>query len=183
MWTEYSQGYSSLFGHVNSSSHHSHSCSCSLFALPSSQPTQYGYSKEHTIHHLLLLIVLPMISKITEDFWNVLWLYSSDYDNCGLWRLLLQSHFGRFTTTIATDARYLSNILWYSYHLSRLLKLNQFQALSYEFIYKLHARDKIRHHSSIIISHIFRINLYKKRVQSAWREEVVAWKRSFIWRL
>ena len=49
--------------------------------------------------------------------------------------------------------------------LEQTTKLNQFQALSYEFICKLQAREKIRHHSAVIVAEMLRICVLKKRVK------------------
>jgi hypothetical protein len=47
--------------------------------------------------------------------------------------------------------------------LDRTTKLNQFQALSYEFINKLQARELIRHHSALVVADVLRVCTYKKR--------------------
>lgn len=43
--------------------------------------------------------------------------------------------------------------------------MNQHQALSYEFVYKLQAREKIRHHSAIILTEALRAHMLKKRLR------------------
>ena len=47
--------------------------------------------------------------------------------------------------------------------LDRTTKLNEFQAISYEFINKLQARELIRHHSAIVVADVLRVCVYKKR--------------------
>lgn len=75
-----------------------------------------------------------------------------------------KSHFGRFTTVLATMLGILGISLMLV-SLEQTTKLNQYQALSYEFIYKLQSREKIRHHSAVIVSEVLRICLLRKRLK------------------
>jgi Ion channel len=73
-----------------------------------------------------------------------------------------KSHLGRFMTTIVAFMGLLSvSLLLVS--LDRTTKLNQFQALSYEFINKLQARELIRHHSAVVVADVLRVCAIKKR--------------------
>jgi hypothetical protein len=76
-----------------------------------------------------------------------------------------KSHFGRFATVLAI----LFGILTISLMLVSLeqtTKLNQYQALSYEFIHKLQSREQIRSHSAVIISEVLRVSLLRKRIKN-----------------
>ena len=81
----------------------------------------------------------PIISSFSDsfqdynDFWNVVWLTAVTMTTVGYGDYYCKSHFGRFTTVIAT----MLGILGISLMLVSIkeqTKLNQYQGLSYEFI-------------------------------------------------
>jgi len=80
----------------------------------------------------------------------VLWLTAVTMTTVGYGDYYCKSHFGRFTTTIATMLGVLSISLMLV-SLEQTTKLNSYQALSYEFILKLQSKEKIRHYSAIIV--------------------------------
>lgn len=95
----------------------------------------------------------------------MLWLTAVSMTTVGYGDYYCKSHFGRFTTVLAV----LFGILTISLMLVSLeqtTKLNQYQALSYEFIHKLQSREKIRHHSAVIVSEVLRVCLLKKRIKA-----------------
>ena len=73
-----------------------------------------------------------------------------------------RSHLGRLTTVIASMLGLLGISLMLV-SIKEQTKLNQYQSLSYEFIYKLQTREKIRHHSAIMLTEALRANLIRKR--------------------
>jgi Ion channel len=97
-----------------------------------------------------------------ENFWNVLWLTAVTMTTVGYGDYYCKSHFGRFTTTLATMLGILTISLMLV-SLEQTTKLNQYQALSYEFIFKLQSREQIRHHSAVIVAEVLRVCLLKKR--------------------
>ena len=73
-----------------------------------------------------------------------------------------KSHLGRLMTIlVAFFGILLVSLMLVS--LDRTSKLNQFQALSYEFVNKMQARELIRHHSAIVVADVLRVCAYKKR--------------------
>ena len=96
------------------------------------------------------------------NFLNVLWLTTVTMATVGFGDYFCKSHLGRFMSTIvAFQGILLVSLLLVS--LDRTTKLNQFQAISYEFINKLQARELIRHHSAIVVADVLRVCAYKKR--------------------
>ncbi len=91
-----------------------------------------------------------------------MWLTTVTMTTVGFGDYFCKSHFGRFMSTIvAFFGILLVSLLLVS--LDRTTKLNQFQALSYEFINKLQARELIRHHSALVVADVLRVCTYKKR--------------------
>jgi len=100
-----------------------------------------------------------------DNFLNVLWLTAVTMTTVGFGDYYCKSDLGRFMATLVT----MFGILLVSLmlvSLERSTKLNQFQALSYEFVFKLQAREKIRHHSAIVVAEMFRIGCLKKRLRA-----------------
>ena len=96
------------------------------------------------------------------NYLNVLWLTTVTMATVGFGDYFCKSHLGRFLTTIVSfQGILLVSLLLVS--LDRTTKLNQFQAISHEFINKLQARELIRHHSAIVVADVLRICTYKKR--------------------
>ena len=97
-----------------------------------------------------------------SNFLNVLWLTTVTMATVGFGDYFCKSHLGRFMSTIvAFQGILLISLLLVS--LDRTTKLNEFQAISYEFINKLQARELIRHHSAIVVADVLRVCVYKKR--------------------
>ena len=104
-----------------------------------------------------------------ENFWNVLWLTTVTMTTVGYGDFYCKSHFGRFTTTI-TSMLGIFAISLMLVSLENTTKLNQFQALSYEFLFKLQSREKIRHQSAIIITELFKLNMFRKKLKTVTRK-------------
>ena len=97
-----------------------------------------------------------------DNFLNVMWLTTVTMTTVGFGDYFCKSHLGRLMSTIvAFFGILIISLLLVS--LDRTTKLNQFQALSYEFINKLQARDLVRHHSAIVVADVLRVCAYKKR--------------------
>ena len=97
-----------------------------------------------------------------DNFLNVMWLTTVTMTTVGFGDYFCKSHLGRLMSTIVAFLGIL-NISLLLVSLDRTTKLNQFQALSYEFINKLQARDLVRHHSAIVVADVLRVCAYKKR--------------------
>jgi potassium intermediate/small conductance calcium-activated channel subfamily N protein 2 len=97
-----------------------------------------------------------------DNFLNVMWLTTVTMTTVGFDDYFCKSHLGRLMSTIvAFFGILIISLLLVS--LDRTTKLNQFQALSYEFINKLQARELIRHHSAIVVADVLRVCAFKKR--------------------
>ncbi len=93
---------------------------------------------------------------------NVVWLTAATMTTVGYGDYFARSHLGRFTTVIASMLGLLGISLMLV-SIKEKTKLNQYQSLSYEFIIKLQTKEKIRHHSAIMLTETLRVNLLRKR--------------------
>jgi potassium intermediate/small conductance calcium-activated channel subfamily N protein 2 len=97
-----------------------------------------------------------------DNFLNLMWLTTVTMTTVGFGDYFCKSHLGRLMTTIvAFFGILLVSLMLVS--LDRTTKLNEFQALSYEFINKLQSRELIRHHSAAVVADVLRVCAYKKR--------------------
>lgn len=99
-----------------------------------------------------------------NDYLNVLWLTAATMTTVGYGDYFCKSHLGRLATVIASMLGLLGISLMLV-SIKEQTKLNQHQALSYEFIYKLQAREKIRHHSAIMLTESLRAHMLRKRLK------------------
>ena len=92
----------------------------------------------------------------------MIWLTTVTMTTVGFGDYFYKSAFGRLLSTIVAFFGILIISLTLV-SLDQTSKLNQFQALSYEFINKLQARELVRHHSAIVVADVLRVCAYKKR--------------------
>jgi len=97
-----------------------------------------------------------------DNYLNVMWLTTVTMTTVGFGDYFCKSGFGRLISTIVAFFGILIISLTLV-SLDQTSKLNQFQALSYEFINKLQARELVRHHSAIVVADVLRVCAYKKR--------------------